>query len=263
MIDILSFSGGRIVADGGLVGIGSHGEGGLVQSLRFSGNPVLICNTKVGTFPVNATSVVLSDASLIFVTQGNRLFGASPSQQRSLNLTILYGNVTWEGSEPLSRLNANFLQIADFKLPLSDEWVLCISGENHERCFGTETLVPKGIILSVPSKGNYSIRATDGNLSAILETPDYNQVFEVNSILSFVQEAGWPIRVASGTVTVSHSPENTPWPATPTETPPKTWAPRTSTGTFTQGMERGSPRRIWAIGFGWLLLIPAEWEGRM
>jgi hypothetical protein len=72
----LSILGGTITANGALDGIGSGGNRGSVKQLTFSGKAVLICSSAgTGTFPVNAASILFSDASAIFVTHHAPLFG--------------------------------------------------------------------------------------------------------------------------------------------------------------------------------------------
>jgi hypothetical protein len=104
-VEALSVLGGTIRANGVLAGIGSGGE------VSFSGTVALICNAEGTQLPIHASSNLLSDASLIFVTQGNQLFGVSPLHVGWLNLTILYGSATSAESEPLAGLNRVMLQI--------------------------------------------------------------------------------------------------------------------------------------------------------
>jgi hypothetical protein len=108
LVRTLSFIGGRITANGSLAGIGSGGAKGEVQLLRFAGNAVVTCDANLTSFPVNASSIVLSNTALLFTTPRNRLFGASPSRSDLSNFVIVYGDVTTQGSEPLSGLNATF-----------------------------------------------------------------------------------------------------------------------------------------------------------
>jgi hypothetical protein len=81
--------GGRINANGTLAGIGSGCEGGEVKLLIFSGNAVLTCDTNLTKLPINASSIVISIASLIFTTAHNRLFGVSPSNFHLFKLANL------------------------------------------------------------------------------------------------------------------------------------------------------------------------------
>jgi hypothetical protein len=87
-IGLLSVMDGMIRAKETLAGIGSGGEGGNVELLRFSGNPVITCDADFAKFPINASSIVFTNASLIFTTPRNRLFGAVPSSSNLTKLVI-------------------------------------------------------------------------------------------------------------------------------------------------------------------------------
>jgi hypothetical protein len=126
-VETLSIQGGTIRARGPHAGIGP-GNGGQAKSLVFSGSAMLLCDaTTEERFPVNADSIALADASLILQTPRDPLFGRSPSRQGELNLTIIYGGVTSENPEPLSALNATFLQIGNISLPRRGSWTFCVS----------------------------------------------------------------------------------------------------------------------------------------
>jgi hypothetical protein len=115
VIQTLTVLGGRIKVNGTESGIGSGFEGTEVELLRFSGTVILFCTVmNITKFPMNSSSIVLSDASLTIATPQNRVFGVNPIGQGSLNLNIVYENVTKADSEPLSSLNRTFLQIGHF-----------------------------------------------------------------------------------------------------------------------------------------------------
>jgi hypothetical protein len=210
-VETLSIMGGRVTANGTLAGIGSGNEGSEVKQLKFTGNAVLTCDTNRAKVPVHASSIVLTNASLIFTTPRNRLFGVSPSCSGLLNLVIVYENVTTAGSELLSNLNATFLQIGNITAPLSNDWTVCISGENHEACYVTHSSVVKSLIVSIPSQGNYSFKMSSDALSGVLERDGGLSSFIVAGTRSFVADAHF-----------------VPFPATqtPTETFTIPWQPR-------------------------------------
>jgi hypothetical protein len=172
-----------------LAGIGSGGEGGEVQLLKFSGNTVLTCDTKVTQFPVNASSIVFSNGSFLFRTPRNRLFGVSPSSSAFLNLMIAYWNVTNEENEPLSMLNTTLLQIGNVAIPQSSDWMVCVSGICREDCSQAGSSVVNSLIVSVPSEGSYSVKMCSEVSSGLLETEKGVSVFAVASTRSFVSEA--------------------------------------------------------------------------
>jgi hypothetical protein len=181
--------GGRITANGALTGIGSGGQGGDVKRLIFSGNAELLCNADSPSFVVNASSIELTNCSLVFTTPRKRLFGASPSNSGSLNLTILFGDVTSEGDEPLTRLNATFLQIGKLSLPDKESWSFCISGMRDERCIRSEARTVQSLLFSTDGPGNYSVRAFAESLSGFLVPGDSCAPFVVESNLSFFPSA--------------------------------------------------------------------------
>jgi hypothetical protein len=208
-IGTLAITGGRITANGTLAGIGSGGEGGEVKLLKITGNAVLTCDANFTKFPVNASSIVLTTASLVFTTPRNRLFGVSPSSSGSLNLVIVYGNVTMQGSEPISKLNATFLQIGKVTAPLSNDWTVCTSGGNREACYATHSPVVRSLLVSIPSQGNYSSRMFSDALSGFLERDGSQSTFVVAGTRSFVASAHFVLVLATqaptptGTFTIS------------------------------------------------------------
>jgi hypothetical protein len=97
----LSIFGGRITVNGTMAGIGSGGESGEVKLTRFSGNPVLTCNANISKFPISASSIVLSNVSVMFTTPRNQLFGVGPSSSnwKSNCSSVKALDVLYTGSE--------------------------------------------------------------------------------------------------------------------------------------------------------------------
>jgi hypothetical protein len=197
--------GGKIRANGTLAGIGSGGEGGEVKLLRFSGNAVLTCDANVSKFPVNASSIVISNASLMFITPRNRLFGVSPSNSNLFKLVILYESLTNQPQESLWKLNATFLQIGNLTIPQSNDWIFCVSDVGHNDCFPMRSSVVKSLIVSVPSVGNYSIRAFNNATSGFLETEEGVSILSVALNYSFFSKCHF-VPDATATVAPSGSP---------------------------------------------------------
>jgi hypothetical protein len=161
MIETLSTFGGRIRVNGTEAGIGSGFDGSEVKLLRFSGRVNLFSTVNPPMkFPINASSIVLSDTSLTITTPHARIFGVSPVRQGSLNLNLIYESVTSANVEPLSLLNERFIQIGNVSVPESDGWSFCVSRLGYENCFETESKNVKSLIFSVPSEGQYSIRGS-------------------------------------------------------------------------------------------------------
>jgi hypothetical protein len=232
----LSIFGGRITANGTLAGIGSGGEGGEVKMLKITGNAVLSCDANFTKFPVHASSIVLTNASLVFITPRNRLFGVSPFRSGLLNLVIVYENVTTQGSELLSNLNATFLQIGNITVPLSNEWTICVSGSGYEDCYPIRSSVMKSLIVTVPIEGNYSIEMISDAESGRLETTERVSSFVVSSPNSFVAEAAF-IPHTTATFHATATPHAS---ASQSATPHATASPAATlkyTGTFTISLQ--------------------------
>jgi hypothetical protein len=114
--------GGSIRANGSLAGVGSRGQGGYVETLRLSGTGLLLsgCNaSNPGKSRVNATSVLLTEASWILATDGNRLFGEIRLVQGLLNLTILYRAVASEDEGSFLSLPGPLIHLGNVSRPQS------------------------------------------------------------------------------------------------------------------------------------------------
>jgi hypothetical protein len=140
---------------------------------------------------VNATSIDLSDASIVFETPQNRLFGVSPGGTTSI--AIVYGSPTAANVEPLSELATSFLQIGNLSLPGSDPWTFCLTSNGTNaglsRCFGTDLVEIKSFVCSVADGGNFSIAASSISFRGFLVHADGSAIFEVQTIRTFVDEA--------------------------------------------------------------------------
>jgi hypothetical protein len=163
-------------------------RGGSVGQLTFSGSAVLICSCANATkSSVNASSILFSRASAIFVTQRAPLFGVIARHQGELNLTLVYETAMADKTELLPG-SVIFLQIRNFSLP-HGRCEFCISGAASTRCFGTESTIVRSLIVSVPSEGNYSIRARAENFSRFLAIADDDLSFDVESNGTIVSDA--------------------------------------------------------------------------
>jgi hypothetical protein len=184
-----------------------------LKSLTFCGSAVLRCDATEGESAVNASSIVLADASLIFHTAGSRLFGRSPSREGEVNLTILYGAVTSEsgdGTQVLA-LNATFLGIGNATLPLGGAWTFCVSGagSGSESWFVSDSVELKGLLTSVLGEGLYSVFAEHrSGVSGHLLPSDEDTHFNVSRDFSFFETAQF-IPAESRTPTPSISPTPT------------------------------------------------------
>jgi hypothetical protein len=232
----LSILGGTIRANGTLAGIGSGGEGGAVGQLTFSGTPVLICScANAGKSPVNASSILFSDASAVFVTQRAPRFGVTPYHQGELNLTLVYETAMADKAELLPS-SVIFLQIHNISMP-DGRCEFCILSAASTSCFRTESTIARSLIVSLPSEGNYSIRARAEDFAGFLAIADDCFSFGVGSNGVTVSDAYF---VSESTRTISASPGVTSATAT-----------ASSTSAFTlpnHGSIRQGPAHILHIG---------------
>jgi hypothetical protein len=201
-VDAQSLAGGT--------GIGVGSPRGQLNSLQLSGTSILNSNSNSVDHAVNATSIVIADASLVFETNGTCLFGSSPSKTGLIELAIFYHMVTVKGEEPLSELETVFLQIGNLSIPEDEKWTFCLSNGTYERCIGAPSDDVKSIVVSIPRLGNYSIQAFTDSRRGHLEC-DGNAVFHVNSNVSFFQIAVFvPVRSISPPPTPQLTPTDHP-----------------------------------------------------
>jgi hypothetical protein len=143
---------------------------------------------------MNASTILLSNASVLFETDQNRLFGAEPLGFGGVSVVIIYGTITTKNSEPLSRLNIGkrFLQIGNLTLPGIDPWTFCVSligSFETAQCFKSDLTGVKSFIVSVSNIGNVFIEASNGVFAGFLSKVDGSGFFEVSEIYNFVDEA--------------------------------------------------------------------------
>jgi hypothetical protein len=177
-------------SDGSAIGTGS-GAGSDLTALVFAGTASLVCNLSAERASVNASSILFSHASLVFTTESNRLFCASPSRFGPFNLVILYGRTTEKNTEPLSGLNGTFLHIGNVSLPNTLIWTFCIASSGSDRCFSSQSSSVRSIIVSVPEPDNYSVFLSSDGMHWRLETVEGNSLFEVGSDSSFIASANF------------------------------------------------------------------------
>jgi hypothetical protein len=154
---------------------------------------------------VNASSIVLNDASVVFQTQGNRLFGVGPSRNGGLNLAILYGSETTAGVEPLSGLNAAFLQIGEVSQLRAGPLSFGVSNEASEWWFVDDLAGMKSLLTVVTGEGAYSIFVEDPWASGHLVPSEGGSSFSLSGNLSFFAMAQF-VPAESRTPTASMTP---------------------------------------------------------
>jgi hypothetical protein len=101
--------------NGGKVGLGSGRSGAEVESLIITGSCFLNCHSDYQGVPVTASSVLLSNASIVFDTQYNRLFGVEPRGIGRVEIAIVFVAPTPQGVESLSGSDGRFLQIGTLR----------------------------------------------------------------------------------------------------------------------------------------------------
>jgi hypothetical protein len=137
---------------------------------------------------INASSIVFTVGSLLFVTDDAPLFGTSPSNVGWFDLVIGYRRVTSEGTECLSSLEGPFLHIGDLSIPDPDSHSLefCVRDSGFERCFDDKLGRIKSLIVRGGRLGNYTLPGwVDGNGGAFV-APDGNRHFVADLNDSFV-----------------------------------------------------------------------------
>jgi hypothetical protein len=209
----MTIENGNITANGGTTGGAGIGTGSISQSgnamvglLNLSGTAALICNGTAAA-AIAPSSILISNASLLFVTDGARLFGVSPSGAG--DILILYRSTTNEGTELLWGLDSSFLHIGNVSVPRDDGWRFCVSEEGFGRCHGREFSGVKSLIASVPGNGSYCVLAESSTFIGSLWPSDTDSVFEVISNYSFFPTAHFVV-FASVTPLPSVTPLATP-----------------------------------------------------
>jgi hypothetical protein len=114
-------------------------------------------------------------------------------------------DITEQNNEPLSELDMILLQIGNLTVPRSNDWTFCISGMDHDDCFATESPRVKSMIVSIPSLGNYSMKAFNDATSGFLETGEGISIVSVASNRSFIKECHF-VPDATAIATVAASP---------------------------------------------------------
>jgi hypothetical protein len=124
-------------------GIGP-GDGGTVGLLHFSGN------VTVKSRQLQASSIHLSDGSLLFVTDHASLFVVAPSVYGTVDLTILFSVVP--GSLVVAWLNRSVLHIGKVSGLDDAGWALCLLSSKVERCFSDQFVPVRSLAVSVPGE---------------------------------------------------------------------------------------------------------------
>jgi hypothetical protein len=206
-VQSLVIVGGTVESSGavGRAGIGSSE----LRSLTISGAAFLGCTSGEAIPPVGCPSIVLGNGSLVFTTNATRLFSSAPSRLGNLFICILYERETSSGDEPLQELSEILLDISNISLPNAETWTFCLAGPDGEHCFARGVSHVKSLIVSVSTKGNYSVVASSENMSGCLVTDEDEYRFEVDDdglSLPFVHFGVVPTPTPEPTPTASRTP---------------------------------------------------------
>jgi hypothetical protein len=126
---------------------------------------------------------VLSNGSLVFVTQANALFAedVSLSISESVDLAILYEQAMTENKSLFSGLSNPFLYFETITdAPEGGLW-WCLLSSGYKRCFFDEFVRLGGLTVSVPNEGLYSVYGDGDGLRGFLVSSDNNKEFNVHS----------------------------------------------------------------------------------
>jgi hypothetical protein len=159
--------------------IGAGHLGSRVDSLKFFGHNI-VNSTSTANFPqINATSILLCNASVVFVAPSMPVFSSPPLNDGWFDLVVFYRQQTPTLMELISSLVCPFLHIQKFDLPGYLMGTMCISEDCFHHCFEGYTSDVLSAVISVPSPGNYTLPATLNGISGFLETPQNISVFTI------------------------------------------------------------------------------------
>jgi hypothetical protein len=183
----LTITGGVVSARSG--GSASSGyaigprTGGTFDVLQLSGT------TTVKGARLRASSILLSDGSLLFVTDQSTLFLVTPSVSGTVDIAVLFSIKTAENAPTFSWLNRPVLRIGELKDVAGSGRNLCLLSSGTGRCFSDPLILLQSLAVSVPGPGNYSISVQGGGPAGYLAEPDGPPEFVVESTGLFVPVA--------------------------------------------------------------------------
>jgi hypothetical protein len=138
-----------------------------------------------------ARSILISNASLVFITDYPPLFDSSPSNNGSFDLVIGYRETSSEGCEPLSLLEGPFVHIGELVVSRCEDPLLefCIQKPGFERCIGRDGIRIRSVIVRSPGEGSYTFPGSLDGIPGRFEASDGTSDIAMNSsfidILSF------------------------------------------------------------------------------
>jgi hypothetical protein len=142
---------------------------------------------------ITATSITISTASLVFVTDEMPVFGTNPSNLGEFDLVICYRRVPSEQSECLSLLDGPFLHLVNLTVPDSplNSSTLCVRRGSFQRCFDGKHGLIRSVIARSACEGNYSFPGWFDGIPYLLTTLDNQTSFVVDLNDSFIDYASF------------------------------------------------------------------------
>jgi hypothetical protein len=202
--------------------VGAGKDRSQVDLLVFSGQNLVNSSSTEECPQVNASSILLSNASVVVVAHHMPVFNTDPVSEGWFDLVTFYREKAPTMVERLSLLADPFLHVQQFRIPGHRSGRMCIANEGYCRCFDGYSEGVSSAVISAPSAGNYTLPATLDGVSGLLKTPEKDADHHIPpngtniSVLEFDPLPSTPTPVATAVPPETGSPEETPTPlATP------------------------------------------------
>jgi hypothetical protein len=175
--------------NGSVIGCGPDGND--INELVLLGSCFLECPGNGQMPTVNALSIMISAASVAFITNDMPLFGTSPSNSDAFDLVIGYHQATPYGNEHIESLYGPFLHIRNVDVPDNEVRLLefCIRKAEFERCLDDRTGPIRSLIVGSRGEGNYSVPGWLDGVPHILMDLDNRTDFPIELKDSFIDHA--------------------------------------------------------------------------
>jgi hypothetical protein len=190
VIQRIAISNSSLIAISGpdYAAIGSGPFGSRVGLLHFMGDCFFECQGSRSPAAIRASSILMTTASLLIITDGAPLFGISPISDGSAVLVIGYRQTTAEKSEQVSSIDGSFLHVGHVNVPDSPlgSFGFCVRRKGFGQCFDERLGPIRSVILSTGGEGPYWFPASIGNISRDLIASDGRTRFSIDSNYSFI-----------------------------------------------------------------------------
>jgi hypothetical protein len=141
-----------------------------------------------GSSTINASSVVISAASLTFITDKAPLFWTSPSNDDWFDLVVCYRQVTSDGSERVLSLDGRFFHVGRLMIadPQLHSLEFCIRRFGFERCFDDRCGRIQSVLVRGMGEGRYSFPGWVDGIGGNFTSLDGRIHFTADQNCSFV-----------------------------------------------------------------------------